>query len=157
MMSGEDIRLRKAEQTDLAALLDLENRCFDGDRMSRRSYRRLLGRDSAEILVAETTGGDGLAGSAVLFFHRTRHAARLYSLAIDKERRGLGLGKRMLEFCEQISREKGKPALRLEVRKDNQPAITLYEKADYRLIGSRSGYYHDGMDALRYEKPLEEL
>ena len=43
--------------------------------------------------------------------------------------------------------------IRLEVRADNG-AAKLYRDAGYREFGRHTGFYQDGMDALRFEKPL---
>ena len=37
---------------------------------------------------------------------------------------------------------------------NNRRAVALYEKNGFRRIGRYDGYYADGADALRYEKPL---
>ena len=42
------------------------------------------------------------------------------------------------------------------MRDDNLPAIRLYERCGYRLIGRYARYYADKADALRYEKLLAE-
>ena len=39
---------------------------------------------------------------------------------------------------------------------DNAAAICLYERLGYRLIGRIQGYYADGIDALRYERDLDD-
>jgi hypothetical protein len=41
-----DTRLRKATHDDLAALTELEHSAFPGDRISRRSWRDMLGSRS---------------------------------------------------------------------------------------------------------------
>ena len=44
--------------------------------------------------------------------------------------------------------------LRLEVRRDNEPAIRLYRKLGYRLFGTIPHYYEDDQEALRFEKRI---
>src|SRR5262245_13846758 len=48
-----DIRVRKAARGDLDALVELEERVFATDRLSRRSLRRFLASPSAELVVAQ--------------------------------------------------------------------------------------------------------
>ena len=50
--------------------------------------------------------------------------------------------------------EDGRDLMRLEVRKDNKAARTLYERHGYRRFGAKKHYYEDGHDAERYEKTL---
>ena len=79
-------RTRRALPQDAALLSDLENRTFDADRISLRSFRTLLKRDTALVLIAERDGG--IAGYALLLFRRNTTTARLYSIAVDSAAAG---------------------------------------------------------------------
>lgn len=151
--NGSDLRIRRAEATDLDALLDLEQRSFSGDRISRAQYRRHLDSDSALVLIA--TAERQVCGSAVLFLRRRSRLARLYSLATHPAARGRGIGSALLDAIARAARQRGCRALRLEVRSDNATAIALYERRGFRRIGSHAGYYEDGADALRLERVLD--
>jgi hypothetical protein len=61
-----DIRVRKAARGDLDALVELEERVFATDRLSRRSLRRFLASPSAELVVAQLA--ERLAGTAIVLF-----------------------------------------------------------------------------------------
>lgn len=145
--------VRPATASDLDALVELELHAFHGDRMSRTQYRRHLASPRATVLVADTPG-EGLLGSAVVFFRTGSTLARLYSIATAAAARGRGIGASLLASAEDAARARGCRALRLEVRMDNVPAMALYERAGYRRIGSYAGYYEDGAGAWRYEKSL---
>lgn len=144
------IRVGAGRVTDRLALVALENRCFSGDRLSARQWARHLTGESARVLVARDASR--LLGAAVLFFRSGSDIARLYSLATDPDARGLGLGRALLQACEQAARRSGCTRMRLEVRKDNQAAQRLYLAHGYKPIGQRPSYYEDGEDALRFEK-----
>jgi ribosomal protein S18 acetylase RimI-like enzyme len=143
---------RLAERADLPALLCLEEECFEQDRMSERSFRRLLSTPSAELLVAASNGE--LLGYALLLLRRGARVARLYSLAISGQARGQGVGGGLLGRIEALAIERGCTRLRLEVRIDNAVAIGLYERRGYRCFGRSAGFYEDGSDAWRYDKTL---
>lgn len=143
--------MRPATPADLDALVTLEWQAFRGDRMSRAQYRRHLASPRAVVLVADAPG-EGLLGSALVFFRAGSARARLYSIAIAAAARGRGLGAGLLAAAEDAACARGCRAVRLEVRVDNAAAIALYERAGYRRIGSCAGYYEDGADAWRYEK-----
>lgn len=143
-------RLAMAE--DLLPLLELERQSFQQDRISARSFRRLIAASSAELVVAEVDSA--LPGYALLLFRRGSGIARLYSLAISPLARGQGLGGGLMEQVEQRARLRGCARLRLEVRVDNPAAIGLYERRGYRRFARITRYYADGGDAWRYEKPL---
>ncbi|CAM5291670.1 GNAT family N-acetyltransferase OS=Rhodanobacter lindaniclasticus OX=75310 GN=B1991_16635 PE=4 SV=1 [Rhodanobacter lindaniclasticus] len=147
-------RVRRADLSDLDELVELEQRAFDGDRLSRTQYRRHLDSDSAQVLVA-SNGRHDFFGSLVLFFRKRSRLARVYSLATRPESRGLGIGAALLQVAAATARRRGCTALRLEVRPDNAAAIRLYERAGFQRIGAYRRYYEDGADAWRYELPLD--
>ena len=144
--------IREARPEDLDALVALENRCFEGDRMSRRSYAAALRNRRARILAA--LDGRKLVGAAVVFLRADSPAARLYSVAVDPALRGQGLGARLLAAAERAARDGGAASLRLEVKDRNKTALALYAKSGYGIIGRIAQYYDDGSDARRLEKTL---
>jgi ribosomal-protein-alanine N-acetyltransferase len=71
------------------------------------------------------------------------------NLAIDPEERSKGYAQGMLEKFTEVAASLGVLALTLEVRSGNAPAIHVYEKAGFKSMGIRKGYYLDsGEDAL---------
>ncbi|HET9680108.1 MAG TPA: N-acetyltransferase [Gammaproteobacteria bacterium] len=152
MLSPTPLSIRPARLTDLNALLALEVACFDSDRLSRRSFRHALTGAHAACLVAELD--DGIGGYALVFFHRGTSLARLYSLAVMPDFRGQQIGERLLEAAQVTAREHGCISLRLEIRRDNLPALRLYQRMGYQQIGSYADYYADHMDAIRMERTL---
>ena len=148
----ERVEVRRAGIGDLDALVALEQRSFSADRMSRAQYRRHLASETALVLVATTQ--HQLLGSAVLFFRKGSHFARLYSLATESAARGRGVGRALLDAIICDVRQRGCSALNLEVRTDNAAAIALYERAGFSRTGRYDTYYEDGADAWRYALPL---
>ncbi len=147
-----DIRTRKAEPGDVDVLTDLEQRVFATDRLSRRSLRRFLKSQSAEVVVAEQ--GAQLAGTAIVLFRPRSVVARLYSIAVAPPMGGRGVAQMLLEAAEAAALARGCRAIRLEVHQTNHAAISRYRKSGYREFGRHRGYYEDGGDALRFEKRL---
>jgi ribosomal protein S18 acetylase RimI-like enzyme len=144
--------IRAARAADLDALVALEEGVFDYDRVSRRQYRRHLASTSVLMRVAVEQGQ--LLGSGMVFLRAGASVARLYSLAAAPMARGRGVGARLLASLERAARAGGCTRMRLEVRTDNSAAIALYERHGYRRFAVRRGYYDDGADAFRFEKPL---
>jgi ribosomal protein S18 acetylase RimI-like enzyme len=144
--------IRTARATDVDALAAIENAAFASDRISRRSFRQLIERETAETLVAESEGH--VAGYAMVLFRKGSGVARLYSIATGPVFTGRGIGRILLEAAEDTAFEHGRMMLRLEVREDNSRAVRIYEQNGYRRIGREPDYYADGMTALRYEKTL---
>ncbi len=150
LMKG--IKIRDAVAADLAGLNHLERRAFTSDRLSRRSFRRLIASPSASLRVAGRLGT--VSGYHLVFFRRGATVARLYSLAVDAAARGSGLAEALVADAERLAARRGCRVLRLEVRPDNRPAIGLYRRLGYQPIGVYRRYYADGSDALRLEKSL---
>ena len=125
--------IRAATQADLDALLAIENRCFSADRISRRSFRELLARPTAATVIAEVDGRP--AGYAMLLFRHGTAMSRLYSIAVDPDQAGRGVGAALMKAVEDETFERGRMLLRLEVREDNERAIALYRRLGYRPIG----------------------
>ncbi len=105
-----NLTLRPAGVDDLSALVELENRCFDYDRLSRRNFQWMLTRAHASLTVAE--GDGGVLGYALVLFHEGTSLARLYSIAIDPRARGIGLGQKLLEAAEQAARDNDRAYMR---------------------------------------------
>ncbi|MAY62792.1 MAG: ribosomal-protein-alanine N-acetyltransferase [Rhizobiales bacterium] len=147
-------RIRPATFSDIDELDALEQAVFETDRISRRSFRTLIARDTAETLVAENDGR--IAGYGMILFRAGTGMARLYSLAVHPDMTGQGIGRKLLEAAEDAAFDHDRLFLRLEVREDNAAAIALYKKMGYRAIGRVPDYYQDGMAALRFEKVLRD-
>jgi ribosomal protein S18 acetylase RimI-like enzyme len=144
--------IRPARASDVDALLAIETAVFQTDRLSRQSFRRLIGRPSAAVLIAQV--GGVVAGYCVVLFRAGASHARLYSISTAPGLAGQGVGRALIEAAERTSVGRGKRSLRLEVRQDNERAVSIYRRAGFRPIGSKPDYYQDGMTALRMEKSL---
>lgn len=144
--------IRSATIDDLDALVDLENRCFDSDLMSRRSFRYMLTRAHASILVWDE--GDHLGGYVLTLYSRGTALARLYSIAVDDRMRGRGVGRQLLAAAEAEALDRGCVSMRSEVRRDNTASEAMFLKAGYDQFDVVDDYYEDHMGALRFERTL---
>ncbi|RYD92855.1 MAG: GNAT family N-acetyltransferase [Sphingomonadales bacterium] len=84
--------------------------------------------------------------------------AELLLLAVAPDSRRHGVGMALIDRSREITRQRNGCRLHLEVRHNN-PAMELYSKAGFRVVGRRSGYYRgiDGQihDALTLSCSLE--
>lgn len=144
--------IRAATLDDVAALSALEERCFESDRLSARSFRHMIRRGNATLLVDEQDGV--IRGYFLVLYHRGTSLARLYSAAVAPECRGEGIGGALLAAVEAAAIQRGAVAMRLEVRADNAVAYDLYLRAGYRKFAIEEDYYEDHQDAVRMEKLL---
>ena len=152
---GAAITVRCATPADLQPVLGLEQRAFGGDRLSRRSLRRLLAHGRNIVLVAVASGK--IVGYALVLLRRGSGVARLYSMARDPAAAATfrGVGRRLLAAAEEAARAAGAAEMRLEVRPDNAAARRLYQASGYVVFARTADYYEDHADALRMRKSLE--
>lgn len=147
------MHIRLARPADLNALVTLENQCFDYDQISRRSFQRFMRQPQDRLLVVESDSGS-LLGYGLLLHRRGTVLARIYSLAVSPDARGMGLGKQLLQALETEAIDTQCRFVRLEVREGNEAALALYKAQGYKILQRRSGYYVDGGDAFALEKRL---
>ncbi len=145
-------QIRPAGDADIDSLVAIENRSFETDRISRRSFRKLIARKTSDTLIAEIAGRP--IGYCMVLYRSGSGVARLYSIAVLPDAGEAGLGRALLAAAEEVAYANGRLLLRLEVREYNTRAARLYEMNGYRHIGREPDYYEDGAAALRYEKLL---
>lgn len=149
-----------AQPADALRLHALEQSCFAADRISLRSYRRLLSNDSARILMvldAQAVGGEpqALLGSAVLLFRRRAQVARVYSIAVAAQARKRGVASLLLAEAERCARQRGCDRLSAEIRRDNAASLATFHRAGFVTCGQYENYYTDGMAAVRVQKNIK--
>lgn len=150
--SVSHIELVAADLADLDALDAIEKRCFKIDRMSRRSFKRMIQKGNCEFVLAKQDGKT--IGYILVLYHRGTHLARIYSLAVLPEARGQGVGEVLLQHAEKLAAARKCIYMRLEVHPNNRNAISLYERNAYHPFGVFKDYYEDHADAVRYQKRI---
>ncbi|MGZ9112905.1 MAG: peptidase C39 family protein, partial [Rhodoplanes sp.] len=147
--------IRNADPSDADALVRIENRSFLTDRFSLRTFRYLLSKANATTLVdVEDDDEAKVRAYATLLFSRGTSLARLYSIAVDPEHQGRGIGLSLLRAAEQAALDRDAVYMRLEVRADDPVTQAFYTRAGFRKFGVQSHYYDDNADAIRMEKSL---
>jgi len=148
--------IRRAVVDDIAALVDIENASFPGNRLDRRRFRYLLTQANAVTLVdvADDAEGDAIRGYLLLLLRADSSVARVYSVATHPAHLGTGAAARLVTAAERCAGARQCAALRLEIREDNAASLALFRTRGYAVFGRHAAYYHDGMAALRLQKPL---
>jgi ribosomal-protein-alanine N-acetyltransferase len=71
------------------------------------------------------------------------------TLAVHPSERRTGIGEGLLIYAMEEAESLGAEVVTLEVRGSNQPAIMLYQKFGFEVVGRRPRYYKDnGEDAI---------
>lgn len=144
--------IRPALVEDLPVLLELENSCFEGDRITARQFRYLLTKAHSRTLVFEEDGQ--LLGYVMILFSRATSVARIYSIAVDQAARGRGIARQLISAAESESLENEKTSVRIETREDNIASRTLFTDMGYRPFTRVLDYYEDHEAAIRMEKNI---
>lgn len=152
---GEAITFREGQSSDIDDLLAVEEACFKTDRLTRRSFRHWLKAPHGCLLVVDVAGE--VLGYGLLWCHKGTRLARLYSLAVSPQLRGLGVARQLMQALEQAAIERDRLYMRLEVAENNHAAIALYQQCGYRVFGEYDDYYEDHSDALRMQKTIQHV
>ncbi len=100
--------------------------------------------------------------AAVLFITRRGWTSRVGAMAVAKDLRGTGVGRRVMQHAIAHARDRGDHALLLEVIEQNTPAVKLYASLGFRVARRLVGWrwappaeQGGAADALREIDPLE--
>lgn len=80
--------------------------------------------------------------------------ADIIDVAVHKDFRRQGIGKRLLEKMIEECQRQGIFEINLEVRVSNLAAAALYEKMGFARVGLRKKYYDNSEDAILMQKKL---
>ena len=81
-------------------------------------------------------------------FQQVDDFADIHNIEIKLKYRSKGHGGKLLELFLHKMKSRGVTEITLEVRRDNNVAINLYEKFGFECVAVRTSYYEDGCDGL---------
>lgn len=136
--------IREMRWWDIERVSELERDLFPSSAWTPAQFWGELAQPTRSYVVAEDD--DGIAGYAGVF--ALAPTADVQTIAVASRAQGRGLGSLLLG--ELLARAEGAACteILLEVRADNAPAITLYERHGFERIATRTSYYGPGEDAL---------
>jgi ribosomal-protein-alanine N-acetyltransferase len=131
-------------ESDLDQVEAIEREAFSTP-WPRDSFRYELRNPRAHNLVARV--GTEVVGYVCVWL--VAGELKINNVAVRCDRRGRGLGARLLEAVLDLARVRGCTEATLEVRPSNTEARALYERFGFREVGRRKRYYPDsGEDAV---------
>jgi ribosomal-protein-alanine N-acetyltransferase len=128
--------LSEAGPRDAAAMASLHAASFQRGWSDGEFERLLLERS---VVAHRAMMGRALAG--FILSRMAAGEAEILSVAVASARRGRGLAGALLDLHMRRLAGLGVRAIFLEVDEDNTPARRLYERAGFREVGRRAGYY----------------
>jgi len=144
--------LKKEKYINL--IYKLENKIFT-DPWTKKMIKGEFNNKLAVILGIINTKTKELVGYSFLF--SIYDEIHLNNIALKKDSRNKGLGKKMMDYIIKYGSENYFTRITLEVRESNTEALNLYYKYGFELISRRKGYYSSPKeDALILMKNLKK-
>ncbi len=130
------LNIRRMEEGDLDQVCAIEEETFSMP-WSRKSFQDTISYYHTLFLVAELDGE--IAGYCGCY--QSLEEAEITNIAVRRQLRGHGIGRRLLTELMRLGKEQGAFAYTLEVRVSNQAAIHLYESLGFVSFGIRKNFY----------------
>ncbi|WP_415713566.1 GNAT family N-acetyltransferase [Maridesulfovibrio sp.] len=143
--------IREAGPDDLDFVERLEKECFAEKRQSsKRSLRNSITSASQLVLIIETPPKrkQSIKMGAAVVFHYKR-SIRIYSLAVDREFRRIGLGESLMRYIVSFAVSHGYERISLEVDMNNSKLIGWYRKFGFEPTRTLPDYYGPEESGLR--------
>lgn len=148
-------RIEPMVAADIERCVELEQLLFPEDDPwhAVAFHSELVGPHNRYITARDDDGRMvGYAGIALLG-DAEHPEAEVHTIGVDPGCHRAGIGTLLLEALLAEAGSRGGPVF-LEVRTDNAPAIALYAKHGFHIIGLRKNYYHpSGADAYTMRRP----
>lgn len=149
------IDIRFVSPADFEALVELEKEVFSDQAWSKSAMLADLEAIHTQYLVAfddaQLVGYAGLSSPAGSF------QADINTIAVAQSHRRQGLATKLLEQMVDVGTRSGAEQMFLDVRADNESAISLYKKFGFEQIDTRKGYYKpEGVDAYVMRKEIHQ-
>ena len=129
--------IRNMQPQDIEVVALLEQECFSRP-WSTQALKESLEREDTIFLVAEME--DGRVGGYIGMYHSFGEG-EITNVAVSATCRKKGLGDALVSAMQTQAKEKNVTQIFLEVRKSNEPALSLYNKKNFRIIGERKNFY----------------
>jgi ribosomal-protein-alanine N-acetyltransferase len=128
---------------DVPQVLEIEREAFDDPWQTEHFLHELLVNPYSGSYCLRRQDGRIEAYACVWIVDRD---LLINNIAVRREARRQGLGRRLLDQLLETGRSRGCRTVRLDVRPSNRPAVELYRRAGFRVAGVRPRYYAGSED-----------
>ncbi|MFI6171556.1 ribosomal protein S18-alanine N-acetyltransferase [Nocardia sp. NPDC051052] len=149
------IRIEPMVTADIERCVELEQLLFpEDDPWHAVAFQSELAAPHNLYITARDDDGRMVGYAGVALLGDDEHPeAEVHTIGVDPTCLRAGIGTLLLEALLAEAAKRGGPMF-LEVRTDNTPAIALYAKHGFHIIGLRKNYYHpSGADAYTMRRP----
>lgn len=131
--------MRQARIEDIERLLEIEKECFKSPWSKEDFIYELTQNPYSNVWVLEK-------GEKIIAYYDLWlifEQADLANIAVASAYQGKGYGDILIQHAQQQAQKAGCEVIGLEVRVNNEKAITLYKKHGFTIINVRKGYYEE--------------
>jgi ribosomal protein S18 acetylase RimI-like enzyme len=130
-----DIVLGKARLSDVDSIVSIFLNSLDFlDFEDRDWIEGVVRKRSKRVRIYVARLGNEVAGFVLLY--KKRDKAYIDAFAVDPRYRGIGIGKKLLSYVEEILKQEGVEKLYLTVKNSNNNALGMYIKHGYRIVST---------------------
>ncbi len=157
-------KIRKAAQSDLPKLLDVDCECDSvvikrlklGRDELKKALSKRFNEENKEFYVFQQD--NEILGYATLKLEFPGHNnCELSWVAVKRKDHDKGIGRKLVHFIEKIAKKRGfRNIYAYTSEKGNDKVHEFYKKLGYRKINALEDYYSDGTRAVLYGKSLDE-
>lgn len=141
------VRIRSMESGDVRQAAEME-RAYFGEPWSEQGFLEAL--EAPHTLFLTAVLGEKLVGYCGIYL--SLDEGEITNVAVLREYRGRGIGRRLLEELQRRTRILGVNTLFLEVRVSNESAVRLYESCGFTEIGFRRNFYRNPVEDAKLMK-----
>lgn len=133
--------IRKASREDLHFIMEIEEKSFKSP-WTYEMFNYYIGSEGFLVFVIDPN----IVGYIIIRLQRLFRPgpfliAHLDSIAVHPDWRRKGIGSYLLKIGIEYATSKGAKTMQLKVREHNLPAILLYTKFGFKIIGIKKNYY----------------
>ena len=134
-----DFKVNASTEKDIRSHLSGCDRRFSpplSDRVDIGEYSKKL---RVNAVTFEAWNGESLVGMVAAYIDASERSCFITNTSVLAEFSGRGVAARLLAACLERARAEQVETVSLEVSKDSQPAIRLYTKFGFQVVGHREG------------------
>ena len=126
-------------EADIPAILVIEGLSFSNP-WSDATFRGEVQNNGISFPVVIVHEPDQRVAGYIIYW-QIRDEVQITNVALHPDFRGRGIGEAVLKAILNEVLGRGAKFVTLEVRASNMPAVSLYKKLGFKVLGTRKGYY----------------
>ena len=146
-----DLKVEKATKENLQEIMEIEKTTSADDLpWSENAFLESFNNSSFECFIIK----ENEKNVGFLAIMNLGVEYEILRIVTTSKFRGQGVAIKLLDFLFKKAQEEGVKEIFLEVNQFNYPAMLLYEKTGFKVVGERVDYYSKGQNALIMRKDI---